>query len=389
MKPSDIHSKKLSRYTRRRLMKTLSAAGISSAMLGLLNADTVRGAASDEIPIAVDTKGESETYVDAGWYDRLVKAREVSNELKNGFLPEQASSQAKMATKRIRDSVTGVWLDAGSGNSEPHVIVSIAEESEARGDAPGAIPERKQGIPIEVEFAEREEELTNCIPEGRSDTSETPGGLAVKFDKDSSNTGTLTSRAWDDDDFSDAKLMTAAHVPENAAGGSCGDQLLGMEAKNNGDIIGEVDYIDHENDIAVIEPTNTNPLDEVWNPGDHSQTYDVTGTMSKDGVDNLVNNGDKVKKCGIKSCLTEGNVSARGKKERALVNENCTKYWRDCVRWGSYDSIGAGDSGSIAFAEDPNASGYLATNINSWRWLDYSAGPAGYAIDNTHNYYWG
>lgn len=389
MKPSSIHSKKLHRFTRRRILKTLSAAGVSSAALGLLDVDTVRGAASDQIPISMDTEGNSTTYVEADWYDRLVKAREVFKTIENGFLPEQANPRAKMATKRIRDAVTGVWLDAGTGNSDPHIIVSVVEDAPGRGDAPGAIPEKMRGIPVEIEYTEREEE-TACSASSKSDTSEMPGGLQVDFygPNDGYANGTLTSRVWNRDNY-DTLLMTAAHVPENAVEDECGIELQGMDAYHNGTKIGEVDHVRHDHDVATIYPTDTTALDKVWNPGNHSQKFHVKDTMSADGIDTFVSNNEKIKKCGRTTCLTEGTVSARGKKERAYVNEECTEYWYDCVRWGGFTSIDAGDSGSLAFGADPNGDGYLATNINSWRWFDYSSGPAGYAIDNNHNYYWG
>ncbi|MEZ3116111.1 hypothetical protein RYH80_09315 [Halobaculum sp. MBLA0147] len=389
-KPSSIHSRKLGRFTRRRLLRVLSAAGISSAAAGALSVDHVRGAASDQVPVAYDVEGNSEGYVPADWYDRLAKARDVRDRLDGEFLPEPASDRAETATERVRDAVTGVWLDAGTGNSEPHVIVSLDEESESLGDARGAVPERMRGIDIEVEVAEREEELTDCTPKQKGDTSQMPGGLSVDFSsEESSARGTLTSRMYDENDYV-YRLATAAHVPEAATNGNdCGTQLEGMEARHNGTKIGEVHFVDHENDIAVIEATNTTPLDEVWDPRDFSDKYTVKSTMSKDCVDTFMKDDKKVKKYGVGRCFGTGKITARGKKERAYVNESCTTYWRDCVRWGTFNSIGPGDSGSIAFGPDPGGSDYLASNINSWRWFDYSAGPAGYAIDNTHGYYWG
>lgn len=388
-RPSSIHSKKLDRFTRRRLLQTLSTAGISSAALGLLDVETVRGAASDQVPISLDTEGNTTTYVPADWYDRLVTARRVKDEIGDQFLPDQASDRAKGAVQQVRDAVVGVWLDAGTGNAEPHIVVSVDESAPGRGDAAGTVPETKRGIDVEVEYTEREEELTDCSPNQKSDTSDMPGGLSVTFStSNGSAQGTLTSRVWDRDGYQ-TKLMTAAHVPENATDGQCGSDLEGMDAYHNGDKIGEVDFVNHENDIAVIEPSNTTPLDEVWNPEDFSETYDVRDTMSKDGVDTFMSQDNEVKKYGVGRCYGEGKITARGKKERAYYNESCTKYWRDCIRWGTFNSIGAGDSGSIAFGENPDGSGYLATNINSWRWWDYSAGPAGYAIDDAHDYYWG
>lgn len=54
-------------------------------------------------------------------------------------------------------------------------------------------------------------------------------------------------------------------------------------------------------------------------------------------------------------------------------------------------SDGQGLCGSVhrrRFGDGVDPDGNLAANINSWRWADYSAGPAGYAIDSNHGYYW-
>lgn len=384
-KPSSIHSKKIGRFTRRRLMKALSTTGLASASIGALSVDDVRGAASDEVPIALDTEGNSTEYVDADWYDRLVRARKVRNAVDENWLSETASE----GTREVRQAVIGVWLDAGSGTSEPHVIVSLDRDAAGLAEARGAIPERRNGVPIRLEETDREEELA-CSPQSKSDTSSMPGGLAVNFSgSDGSTQGTLTSRVIDDWGFHGDALMTAAHVPEQAEG-ECGSSLLGMTARHNGDKIGEVNYVDHEHDIAVIyESGGTTPLNEVWNPEDHSERYTITGTMTMDAIDTWIDNDRLVWKYGVGECYSQGTIAARGKKEAAVYNEDCTSDWYDTVRWGSYDSIGPGDSGSITFGKNHDGGGFLASNINSWRWWDYSAGPAGYAIRSDHGYYWG
>lgn len=385
-KPSSIHSKKVGRFTRRRLLKTLSAAGFTSATIGALSVEDVKAAASDQVPIALDVDGESIEYVDADWYDRVVRARKVQDALEKEWLPEEPTSTRDL----VRDAVFGVWLNAGSGNSDPHIVLSLDKNAKALGEARGAVPERKQGIPVRIEETERDMELTACDPNSKSDTSSMPGGLAVNFSGDAGNTtGTLTPRVWDEEYTYDYSWITAAHVPENAVSEGCGSDLEGMTARHNGNKIGEVAEVNHRHDIAVIEQDGSGPLNEVWNPEDFSETYTIKSTMTEDAVDTWMGNDRAVQKYGVGRCYGQGPIDAHGKRENPIVNERCVGYWYDCVRWGTFDSIGPGDSGSIAFGADPNGGGYLASNINSWRWWDYSGGPAGYAIRADQGFWWG
>lgn len=57
-KPSNIHSKKEHKLTRRRIMKMLTAAGVAPAAASRITVDDVKAADSDQIPISLDVGGK-------------------------------------------------------------------------------------------------------------------------------------------------------------------------------------------------------------------------------------------------------------------------------------------------------------------------------------------
>jgi len=401
-KPSSIHRKRVGGMSRRRLLRTLTACGFAAGTAAALTPEDINAAGSDQVPITIDTSGESVVMVDADWYDRVQEARKVFQKMKNEWLPEQADNNVRENRGRGKgkdkhDDVSGVWFSAGKGNDNPHVIVSIDQESESKDNTRGNIPERRQGVRIEVEEMNREKELAwdhnNCDDKEKSNTTEMPGGLQVRF-QGRDGSGTLTPRVVDSSYDHIYSIATAAHVA--SVDGECGDDLLGLKAYHYGNYLGELVYVDHRHDIAIIhnDYNYDQPIPEVWNPSDHSEQWGpIKDSLSKDGVDYWENNGRKLWKYGKKTCFTGGTVDSRGKTERARVNSPCADYWYDCVRWGEFGSIERGDSGSITFGAHPDENTFLACNINSWRWSswsdgEYSAGPAGYAWRDNHGYWW-
>lgn len=384
-KPSSINSIKDHKLTKRRLLKALSSAGFGAASVNAITVDDVKAADSDQVTIAITCDGERKKRVSSDWYDHLVRARRVKNEIEENWLYSTDSG------KDSYDDVFAVWLDAGTDSNNPHVKVTIDKNSSSKEETRGNVPERRDNVRIDVEEAPREHEQV-CEPKCKQDTSEMPGGLSVSIN---GNGGSLGPQAWDNKDGT-WTLTTAGHVA--AQEGTCGDDLIGSNVEHCGEYIGYVKDIDHSLDMCIIEPAyDVEPIPEVWNPDDHSSRWGtITDTLSADGVDywmgdNPNNNQRKVWKYGVGSCYSEGYVHARGTKEDPEVNNPCTpdpKTWNECVRWGTINSIWGGDSGSIAFGADPDSDDFFAVCQNSWRWYNYSAGPAGYAWRNKHGYSW-
>ena len=389
-------------------MNTLTAFGFSTATAAALQASDVKAADSDQVPISIDHSGDSIVMVDADWYDHLERTRDTFEEIKQAWLPPQGHryNSRNNKNKDEYDDVLGVFISAGKGNENPHIIVSIDQESDTKDETRRNIPERRDGSRIEVEEMSKEKELavnhTDCNDKEVSDPSNMPGGVRIRF-AGRDGYGTLTSRVVDGDYDYNYSLATAAHVISRDQD-ECGDDLLGTNAYHRGNYIGEVVDIDHDLDMVIIHNSSDygQPIPEVWNPSDHSDRWGpIWETLSKDGVDHWIHNDRRVWKYGVSTCYTTGYVDSRGNTERAYnysgpgpdISTECADYWYNCVRWGEFGSIEAGDSGSITFGAHPNRNVFLACNINSWRWSsysdgEYSAGPAGYAWQGKHSYWW-
>lgn len=373
--------------SRRRILKSLSAAGFGTFAATHLTVDDVRGAASDEVPIYLDTEGETVEYVSADWYDQVVHTRDVYDRMERRWTGR--------SERDPHNDVFGLWYTPGKGAQNPSIILSLDKDSPTKDETRGRIPEEKHGVEVQVEDAPREEELTAecddqafCCPR-----TTMPGGLRVTFDGPEGRwSGTLGPRALDNSYNFNYSLTTAAHVVTGAYG--CGADAIGAEALHNGTVIGTVEAITSPHDLAMIYDYDypEKPKPEVWHPENHSPKYTIHYTASKDGVDYFINNTDLARKLGITTCTTEGEIHAHGKKEQSnygIYNgSDCTSYWYDTVRWGSFTDLDEGDSGSVAFTYYPPNNENYAICSNSWRWFNYTAGPAGYALKNQNGYWW-
>jgi len=416
-KPSDIHRKRMGGMTRRRLLKTLTAFGFSASTAAALTSDDVQAADSDQVPISIDHSGKSIVMVDADWYDRLQKTRDNFDAMKRDWLPQQGRRNANGRDRNTNsekshgpndehDDVIGLFISAGKDNDNPHIIISIDQDSDTKDETRGNIPERRGGSRIEIEEMDQQKELatvhTDCEDEEVSNPDKIPGGVRISF-AGRDGYGTLTPRIVDGSFDHTYSLATAAHVLSRDEN-ECGDDFLGTSAYHHGNYIGDVVAVDHDLDMAIVHNSSSwdQPIPEVWHPADHSERWEpIEETLTSDGVDYWINNDRQVWKYGVSTCFTTGKVHSRGNTERAYnyagpgpdVSTECADYWYECVRWGEFGSIEAGDSGSITFGAHPDRDTFLACNINSWRWSsfsdgEYSAGPAGYAWQNDHSYWW-
>ena len=147
-KPSDIHKKNFRRLTKRRMLKILISAGISASTANAVTAEDVQDASSDQIPISLDSDGNSIVYVYSDWYDHLKRARDVKYDLEREWITGRN-------TKDTEDDVYSVWLDAGKRGDNPHVILTIDKNSSSKNETRGRIPEYRDNVRIDIEEAER------------------------------------------------------------------------------------------------------------------------------------------------------------------------------------------------------------------------------------------
>ena len=406
-KPSDIHRKRMGGMTRRRLLKTLTAFGFSASTAIVLTPGDVQAADSDQVPISIDHSNTSIVMVDADWYDRLQETRDNFDAMKRDWLPPRGRRNSNEGNKNsgkshgpkdMHNDVIGLYISAGKGNDNPHIIVSIDQESDTKDETRGNIPEQRGESRIEIEERDSEKELalehSNCNDKEVSNPDKIPGGVRISF-AGRDNVGTLTSRVVDGDFNYNYSLATAAHVLSRDEN-ECGSDLVGTDAYHYGNYIGSVVAVDHQLDMVIVHNSSSTdqPIPEVWHPADHSERWEpIEDTLTDDGVDYWINNDRQLFKYGQSSCYTNGKVHSRGNTERPYVNNECAEFWYDCVRWGEYGSIEAGDSGSITFGAHPDRDTFLACNVNSWRdgsvsEREYSAGPAGFAWQDAHSYWW-
>jgi hypothetical protein len=162
-------------------MKALKSAGFSSAAVAHLTVDDVRAADSDQVPIAIDTEGETIVNVSADWYDQLQRTRNVVNEMSKNWLGNREGPNEKSGGPKDKyNDALAVWL-AGSGGDNPHVRITIDKTSNSKDDTRGNIPGGKNDVRIDVEEADPKKEELLCEPNQKSDTSSLPGGLRVTF----------------------------------------------------------------------------------------------------------------------------------------------------------------------------------------------------------------
>lgn len=117
--PSDIHSKKTHKLTRRRVVRMLTAAGVAPAAASRITVDDVKAADDDQVPISLDVDGKIKENVPANWYDRIVHTRNVTDKIQESY--------------GHRKSVIGIGYSAGErGGDNPYVVVGINQDSNSK-----------------------------------------------------------------------------------------------------------------------------------------------------------------------------------------------------------------------------------------------------------------
>ena len=106
VQPSDVHRSKDTKLTRRRILRTLTAAGVTPVAASRITVDDVKAADDDQVPISLDVKGEIKKNVPADWYDKLIHTRDIRSKLSRNH--------------DHRESVLGVGYSPGKrGGGEP------------------------------------------------------------------------------------------------------------------------------------------------------------------------------------------------------------------------------------------------------------------------------
>lgn len=377
-KPSDVNKIKEHKLTRRRIVRTLAAGGASVTTLENITVNDVKAADDDQVTIFLDTEGDRTKHVGADWYDQLTKANRVRQQIENGHLH--------------KEGVIGVGR---SPAEEPSVKVTLDRNNPEKEERRGEIPERKNGVKIEIKENSRGEQK-NCA-DFASDVDDHPGGLHCQIDSEpgGSNSSQMV-------DTSGSSLVwgwgTAAHNVPN-----CMYSSPTAKAEHNGMEFGEIHLIDTKIDFAFIKMTEGSPTPYLADPDYPNQPTrgwgDIHQTLSKDGLAYMMDlhydsddpwaiasgNGD----CEIYGWVSEDDVTYDQDYE-------CQDYAYNQVEVFTDDDYAEeGDSGSMWICEDPDdSSRYLAIGSlcfsTSYDFLfgNFCWGPQGYTIDNKWGCFW-
>lgn len=389
MKPSDIQSKKLNRLTRRRLMKYLSAAGVSIATVQNITVDDVKAADTDQIPIALDTQGNIIKNVSADWYDRVVHANDVRDKI--------------AANHGDRPSVIGVGYDPAS---EPNVVIHFHEESESKEKDKGETPNQKDGVTVKKE--EVNPKPTACPSEPETcleydcrtieEGKDIPAGTLAEVPYAPGTWGGITSRIRDNNHEHDHGWLISAHQDS-----SCGDgyrpDVYHQPRDDGGYKIGEIVEVYPNYGAAVVHPTRGISDDIHASPyvADSTNIIDgdrygpIQATMSKDGVRTWRDNDYSVFRYGPSTCYDDGEVLDIYQ-DYSVTSDSCGEQTlHESIH--ITNEVDDGDSGSLAFGYySPDdiwlGIGILVQEDDRLLTKDRVITGAGYAIHNDLGYHW-
>lgn len=370
-KPSDIHSGNNKKLTRRRVMKLATAAGFSATTAATLTADDIRAADSDQVTISFDTEGNIKNQVPADWYDWVQRAKEVRQKIYSRHWG--------------KDGIKSIGMSSGEGEDNPHIVVDLDQKNNKKEERRGEISEREDGIRIKIR--EKSNRFSADCDDQTASTSSLPGG--VRSDRGGiscTNGPRFINGSFKDYDFG---WSIAAHCLSDCSDGDFFD--------HDGVRFAEVVFVDFERDIAYLEPrNNAEPVSEIVYPEDHSQSAHISGTVSEDGISQLLTENSTIIIWGINGCETLGGINAynqdRTIEDVAFICANYTL--TDMLGIGTeFESPDGGDSGTVYFAQNPDgdkffAVGSHAASTDSGIGGNYAVGGQGYSIRNEHNIWW-
>lgn len=366
-KLEQIHSKRTSTMTRRRLLSTLLGVGFSATAAGHLTTDDLKAAATDQIPIVEgfssdDPKKPVETFtakkrnVPVDWYNDLQQARKVKEDV--------------LSTYGGLDDVIGIGVKAGTfGGDNASVQVDVLPTNIA--ESRGTLPETVDEVPIEVN--EGSEITPDACNTGDFDYI-IPGGVRAIGD-DSDGYGTMMSQIYDH--HGRQRFATARHL---YSGGNANGRNLWHPSKSKTPV-GEVVRAHCYDDLVLAVSLNGHaPQRRI----EDANPELVNGQFSRDGLSTLQANGERVLKVGCRTCKTGGQIH----------NVNYTHFGYGCtpkhgqVRWGSGNDSKGGDSGAPVYHQNPNNSSYQwIVSLDLWSGSNATGGTGAWRIKNRHNYH--
>lgn len=399
-KPSDIHTKKEHKLTRRRIMKMLTASGVAPAAASRITVDDVKAADSDQIPISLDVDGEYKENVPADWYDQVKHAEKVRDKIANNH--------------GHRKSILAIGVRAGiRGGENTTIVIDFNEDSDSKGKDKDNTPDEREGI--EVEKEERQPpKPKNCdtypapcsdydcrpLPEGE----DIPAGAMFETQDPLMGghigMGSHTTNVRDRDSTYHHTWMMTAHQAYSCE--ASGDIYHQPEA-DFGYKVGEVAEIHPDYDMAIVEPTRGVEDDILPSAYVHESSDlhngarygPVENTLSKDGVLKWRSEERSVFRYGIGSCYDSGTVGSIYQDYTVDADNTnyCSNTLKEVIRIAGSQCVD-GDSGSLQFCYYKPDDAYFGIGLTSggtehgYITDGYTNAVAGYRIDNDLGYYW-
>ncbi|MCL7418535.1 MAG: hypothetical protein M8354_11945 [Halalkalicoccus sp.] len=364
-----VHERPLSRMGRRRVLKTLVAAGFSVASASHLSASHFEAVREDEVPI-VYAYAREDPDDPASIAPRV---RSVAAEWYNDL--QAALSSYETLDPSTIDGLIDVSVVPGDGSDRTKISVDVAHEGVV-----STVDDLLAETPVEGSViestAEPDHEGLEPAREFDIDSGlEVPGGVACG---DSKGLATLAPAVYDPE-TERRYFATADHL---YAGSQSTELAL---VSDDGRVpIGEVAHHYPREDLALIEPTDEfRPAHALDGDG----PVRVAGQFTRMGLADLKARGAEIHKISAMSGHTTGTIQAIDG-ITCIYGDPCK---RGQLKWGTQSDFTDGDSGSVSYAPDPeNPDQVLVCGLNNartwWPGEDYIWGTAAYVFEEEYGY---
>lgn len=365
-----IHDTRYATKGRRGFLRALTGVGFAASTAAHLTVEDVQAAGDGEVPVVVGFRHDPEftsvepqtRTVPADWYDDYLHATRVFE-----------ANRRRLVERSGVKAVSFVPGDYGGDNARVTVDVNSAEEP----DAAGSVPERVDGVPVEVREV-RGHELGYCSDLNYNTghfPDDTPGSIQVCS---GDSTATLTCRVYDPNDYQEYFLVSN-HLYGGQGDDHAGESLYQPDASYPA--LGVVEQGHCYVDAMRIDPRNGH--DPVSRIEDIYPSENLTGWFTRDGLSDMKADGEYIQKYGCRTGTTMGPIES---------TDGWTSYY-GCtpkvgqLQWGDNDDMDDGDSGSLAVNAPPDGSGgYESDEV--WACGMCNARTADWASDGA-NYVWG
>lgn len=319
--------------------KTLKLAGASGVIAGLNSIPAVAADNDDTVEITITKKGDcaAETReVPKEWYDHTKQSRDAKSTFMDDISEHSESIQMVMR---------GTQEAEIDGYKKHNIKVRMSED--VGPDIPDFLPDKVDGIPVEVEFGPRPQP-GGCNDHYNNQPDPMIGGLRM----DSSDScGTICVRVKDYRGSQDewvTRMLGARHLFT----GICNDSDVTGNSwyQYSSTEVGEIDRDWQRLDAVLLDRQHTNRGfgDEIVNEG-----TTVYGRVTGDGLDCFKSKKTTLKKRGINTGLEKGEITDTSASDWYCSSNSVSG------RVATNHNMNDGDSGGPTYYENNNGDLWL------------------------------